>query len=123
MATGPAARTLQEMRKHGYRAQVVEKYVVQTRRRHDLFGFIDIVALDGKPGVLGIQATVTNSMSARLQKICTECADAAREWLRAGNRIEIHGWAKRGKAGERKLWTLKRHLIELPELEWRSVLQ
>ncbi len=126
MAAGPAARSLAELRKQGYYAQVVERWIPMTRRRLDLYGFIDIVAIDSAgalPGVLAVQATSTSNMSARLQKICTECADEARAWLQTGNRIEIHGWAKRGAKGKRKLWTLRRHTVELPELEWRSVLQ
>lgn len=120
---GPSARSLEECRKHGWKAQVVEKFIPQTRLRKDLFGCIDIVALDGKPGVLGIQATSTSNMSSRLQKICAECTDEMRTWLEAGNRLSVWGWAKRGPAGKRKFWVLKRHDIDLPELEWRSVLQ
>jgi hypothetical protein len=64
--------------------------------RRDLFGCIDIVALDGLPGVLGIQATSLSNRAARVAKIRTdpEVAPLARAWLLAGNRLEVWGWAK-----------------------------
>lgn len=77
-----------------------------TRRRLDLFGCIDLVVLDGLPGVLGIQATSSSNVAARRTKAETECVDALEQWLKAGNRFAVWGWAKRGKAGKRKLWTL-----------------
>lgn len=123
MAASPTSRSLEELRKHGYRAQVVERYNPHARRRVDLYGWIDIVALDGKPGVLGVQATSASNLSSRVQKICGECAEAAEEWLRAGNRAEVWAWSKKGPAGKRKVWVLRRHVIELPELLWRKALQ
>ena len=87
--------------------------MVQARRRIDLFGFIDIVALDGHPGLLGIQATTTSNAPARVTKILEECTEAALEWLAAGNRVEVWGWAKRGLKDKRKLWTLKRYSVEI----------
>ena len=113
MAKQPGQRSIDECRRRGWRAQVVEKWVVQARRRIDLFGFGDLIALDGQPGALLIQATSTGNASSRVAKIQDECAEAATEWLRAGNRIEVWGWAKRGAAGKRKLWTLRRVAVEL----------
>jgi len=72
--------------------------------------------LDGQPGSALIQATTSGNMASRVTKIQTECADAAREWLAAGNRILCWGWAKRGAAGSRKLWTLKETLISFDML-------
>jgi hypothetical protein len=92
---------------------MVEYWLAPARRRIDLFGFIDLVALDGQPGVLGIQATSTGNAPARVTKILEECTDAAIDWLASGNRIEVFGWGLRGARGKRKLWTLKRYIIEL----------
>jgi hypothetical protein len=41
----PTQRALAECKKRGWQAQVVEKWIPHTRRRLDLFGVIDIVAL------------------------------------------------------------------------------
>lgn len=117
--TSPTQRTLAHCRKLGFRVQVVERWVPfrgtdpetgEPRRggvRQDLFGCIDLVALDGLPGVLGIQACAASSAAARMAKALCEC-DALMEWLRVGNRFEVWGWAKRGPAGKRKLWTVRR---------------
>ena len=107
MTASPTARTLQRCRKEGWRAHVVEKWIPQTHRRIDLFGFIDVLALDGEDGCLGIQATSTSNVSSRLHKSFTETREALIDWLRHGNRFEVWGWATRGPAGKRKLWTLK----------------
>lgn len=93
----PTARTLAACRKTGRIAEVVERWIPRANKRKDLFGFIDIVVLDGLPGVLGIQCTSGSNVSARVKKIREECWPAAESWLRAENRIEVWGWRK--KAG------------------------
>lgn len=93
--SSPTARTLQECRKRNWPAYVTEKWVPMARIRKDAFGFGDVLVMDGQPGSLLIQATVTGAMSSRERKIREECTDEARRWLEAGNRIEVWGWAKR----------------------------
>jgi hypothetical protein len=100
-------------------AAVVERWNAHAKpfgRRVDLFGFIDIVALDGTPGVLGVQTTTQTNVSHRVEKLRTECADAMRAWLSAGNRLVIHGWAKRGARGKPKRWTVVEQTITLADL-------
>lgn len=110
MSSSPTSRTLAECRKRGYLACVVEKWIPQTKRRLDVFGFGDVLAVDpATKSTLLIQATSTANMSARVKKIMTECEESARTWLSpSSNFIEVWGWAKRGPAGKRKLWTLRR---------------
>jgi hypothetical protein len=115
MVASPTSRTLQRARSWGWRIAVVERWIPQMRRRIDLFGCIDLVALDEHDGVLGIQATSTPNMSSRVTKSKTECREALTHWLERSNRFEVWGWAKRGARGKRKLWTLRR--VEL-FLEW-----
>lgn len=100
----PTARTLKHCRELGWVADVVERFIPGARVRRDLFGFIDVVILDGKPGVLGVQACSTGDQSTRLAKIGQE--PRAGLWLAAGNRVQVWGWAKRGPRGKRKLWEL-----------------
>jgi len=114
--TSPTARTLAHLRKQGFLAAVVERRLPYGFTTIDLFGFIDVVALDGQPGLLGVQTTTQNNAAARVSKIREECGDAARRWLAAGNRIEIHGWAKRGGRGKRKLWSVSVLRLELSAL-------
>ncbi len=110
--SSPTQRTLEECRRRLWRAYVCEKWIPQTRRRADAFGFGDVLVIDDKPGALLIQATTTGNMSSRIKKIAEECGDAANAWLDAGNRIQVWGWAKRGLRGHRKLWTLKVYDVE-----------
>lgn len=102
----PTARSLAECRKRGWDAQVVERYNQYARRRIDLFGVIDIVAIT-PTGILGIQATSNNggTHAARVHKALAE--PRLVRWLRAGAHFEVWSWAKQGARGERKLWTLR----------------
>lgn len=113
----PTTRTLAECRKRGWMAQTVEKFNHHTKRRIDVFGFGDVLVVDDVPGSLLVQATSTPNMGSRVRKICTECGPAARRWLERGNRIEVWGWAKRGKAGKRKLWTLRKVEITIAMID------
>lgn len=111
MTASPTQRTLEHCRKLGWDAGVVERWNMHARVRHDLFGFVDIVALDPRTGLRMIQATTTDHMQERINKIEGD-ADLARIARSLGVRcaVEVWGWAKRGAHGKRKLWTLRRAL-------------
>jgi hypothetical protein len=111
VAKSPTSRTLEECRKRGWTAQKVEWWNAYAKIRIDLFGIIDIVVLDDAPGLLGIQATTSDNISARLAKIAE--SKEAKLWLERGLRLEVWGWAKRGPRGKRKLWTLDRRPVLL----------
>lgn len=109
----PTSRSLAELRALGYTAEVTEKWNPHAMLRHDLFGFIDILAI--RPDeIFGVQAT-GRSASTRLKK--ARGCPALREWLRAGGRFEVWSWAMRGKRGKRKTYTLSRRPITLEDLE------
>ncbi len=101
---GPTQRSLKMLRDTGHRVQVVEHWNAFSRRRVDLFGFIDIVALSPGNRLIGVQTTSGGNVSHRATKIVDECGDAARDFLRCGGFIEIHGWRKVGPKGKRKVW-------------------
>jgi hypothetical protein len=114
--TSPTQRSLQLLRKDGFTAQVVEHWNAFAHIRQDLFGFIDIVAIsDNRVGVLGIQATSQTNVSHRLEKCLP--MESLKLWLMAGNTFEVHGWGKKGKRGERKLWKIDRRVITLLDLQ------
>jgi len=115
--SSPTRHTLNHCREQGWIACVVEHWIPRTKVRVDLFGFGDVIALDGLPGSLLIQTTTTSNAPARVTKIKTERRDNARAWLQAGNRIVVHGWALRGAAGKRKLWTLKEYPVTMETLD------
>ena len=93
--SSPTQRTLAEMRKRGYIAEVVEKWIPQVKRRRDLFGFIDILCVhpEREGDVVGVQATSGSHVAERITKINEhENVGAVRK---GGIRILVHGWAKR----------------------------
>ncbi len=90
----PTSRTLQLFKKDNWLIEVTEKFNCFTKQRKDLFGFIDLIAI--RSGLtVGIQATSTPNMSARIKKIKGECFQAALKWLQAGNVIIVIGWSKK----------------------------
>ncbi len=112
--TSPTARTLAECKRRGYHVQVVERFCVYSKRRIDLFGCIDLVAITPE-GIMGIQATSGTNHSARREKANEEPRIAA--WIAAGGLFEIWSFAKRGDRDKRKLWALRAERISrLPEV-------
>ena len=84
-------RTIKMMRDQGYMVATVEYYNAFTKRKHDLFGCIDLLAI-GNGETIAIQVTSKSNMSARIKKI--ESSDALPEMLRSKWRILVHGWWK-----------------------------
>ena len=108
MADSPTRRSLVWCRDNGLVAGVVEKWNPHAKIRQDLFGWIDLIVLDGHV-TIGVQATSTSNMAAREHKIREDRAEALSAWLESPLRTaEVWGWAKRGPRGKRKVWTLKR---------------
>lgn len=61
-----------------------------------MFGFIDVLALDvANQKTIGIQTTTASHINARVDKIKSECSEAAKNWLAAGNEIVVQGWKKK----------------------------
>jgi len=112
MALSPTQLTLGECKKRKWRAQVVEKYNHHTRRRHDLWGWGDVIVLDGQPGCLLIQTTIARHAMDRARKIMNECAESCVDWLEAGNRASVWGWKKQ-KLGGRQRWVLKEYPLAI----------
>lgn len=73
---------------------MVERWNPYARIRQDLFGILDILGISGVAGggFVGVQTTTASNVAARRTKI--RASLAARAWLLAGGRIEIHGWRK-----------------------------
>ncbi|HEY3319590.1 MAG TPA: hypothetical protein VGP72_03835 [Planctomycetota bacterium] len=98
----PTARTLAELRAHGWTAQVVEHWNSFAHIRQDLFGVIDIVAVAPGRGFFGVQATSSTNISTRVAK--SKAEPRLKTWLEAGGRFAVVGWGKRGPRGGRKTW-------------------
>jgi hypothetical protein len=76
----------------GYKCEVVESYNSFTKRKKDMFGILDMVAI-GNEETLGIQMTSKNNMSSRIKKI--QESDYFVELLRSKWRIIVIGWFKK----------------------------
>lgn len=85
----PSQRTIKHLKDQGYMVANVETYNAFTRRKHDLWGCIDILAI-GNGETLAVQVTSKSNMSARIKKI--EDSEALPEMLRSGWRVIVHGW-------------------------------
>lgn len=88
----PTSRTIDWFKARGHYAGVVERWIPQARKRIDLLGFIDIVAVTDR--LIGIQATAFPALNQRVKKICEDRCDEAKAWLDAGGLIEIWTWTK-----------------------------
>ena len=87
----PTQNSLKLLREKYEIVAVVEWWNSFTRRRHDLFGVWDIIAV-GNGEVCLVQTTSYSNVSARIRKIeGNECLAPLRK---AGVRLEVHGWRK-----------------------------
>lgn len=103
--SSPTQRTLALLKKEGWTAGIVERWIPQARKRIDLFGIIDILAMKGRC-LLGVQTTSGSNVAAHITKALAE--PRLREWLMTNNIFEIWGWRKVGPRGKRKLWQVRR---------------
>lgn len=89
----PTQRTLKLLREEGSElVQVVERWNQFAQVRQDLFGIIDVLAVQGKT-VIAVQATSRSNVSDRIKKILTH--DSYPILRKLPNwRIEVHGWDK-----------------------------
>jgi len=76
----------------GYKCEVVESYNSFTKRKKDMFGILDMVAI-GNEETVGIQMTSKSNMSSRIKKI--QESDYFVELLRSKWRIIVIGWFKK----------------------------
>ncbi len=111
--SSPTARSLELLREMKFQCQVVESFNHFTKQRKDLFGIIDILAVHETLGILGVQTTTGSNHSARFKKACKA---PLHKWFRAGAHMAIWSWSKRGKQGERKLWTVRVQQVVLEDL-------
>lgn len=84
-------RTISLLKEQGYQCTVVETYCAFTKRKKDLFGIFDILAV-GNGETIAVQITSKANMSARIKKI--QESEFLPEIIRSGWRIKVIGWAK-----------------------------
>lgn len=97
--TSPTQRSLKHWRDKGYLCAIVEHWNQHAHIRQDLYGFIDVLAINGED-IVGIQACIGSDVSTRVKKIVEH--DNYPKVI-AAMRIVVHGWRKNA-AGR---WTLR----------------
>jgi hypothetical protein len=93
----PTQRTIRELKNQGRKCGIVERFnsfVGPHGIRQDLFGIIDIIALDPERGVVGVQAC-GQDFSGHFKKITIDRAEQTIDWLMTpGAVLELWGWRK-----------------------------
>lgn len=110
----PTARTLHECRQRGWIADVTERWIGKApfAKRKDLFGFIDVLAIDTTTNQLvAIQCTSGSNCSARISKILHECETASLALAKAGVRLEVWAWKKYARKVARRSWRVRVEVI------------
>jgi hypothetical protein len=102
----PTQRTLKALRGQGRICGIVERFNPYGGKhgvRQDLFGFIDIIALDPVLGVVGVQSC-GEAFSGHVKKMTELRHYEMKAWLRHA-KVELWGWRKvvlkRGSASVR----------------------
>lgn len=91
----PTARSLAYLRKAGFVAEVVEKWIPGANIRRDFLGIIDILAFrPGSPVMVGVQATSRSNMGARQRKAME--STTLIPWVSSGHMFLVWGWDKKG---------------------------
>lgn len=109
----PTQRTLAHLRDQGFKCEVVERWNMHSRTRHDLFHIIDIIALDPVNGVLGVQCFST-SFADHIKKMLGEHLDNTVSWLSTpGTKLYLYGWRKVVKQRGSKVMIYKPRIQEL----------
>lgn len=86
---------------------MVEHYEPRSHRRHDLFGFADLLAIDpSRRGAVAIQVMRDSHWTWHRNKLLRELR--VRRWIERGNHLDCHLWGKRrghGRGG--RIWVLR----------------
>jgi hypothetical protein len=105
----PTQRTLRALREQGLVCAIVEKwnpYGGPFGIRQDLFGIIDILALDPRRGVVGVQST-GQDFAGHFRKLTEEKAQECLDWLTTpGTALELWAWrkVKAQRGGKALIW-------------------
>lgn len=118
----PTQRTLRALRELGRVAGIVERfnaYAGPHGVRQDLFGIIDVLALDPERGVVGIQST-GQDFAAHWRTLTQERVQEVTDWLRTpGTSLELWGWrkVKLHRGGKAERWQPRIKVVSLADLE------
>jgi len=114
MADSPYSLSAALFRSRGYVVGKTEHWNAFARIRQDLFGIADMVAFCPRRRLTVMcQTTTRDHLAVHEEKV--RASVPFWWWVRTDGIFTIHGWAKRGGTGRRKLW-------EVIEVEYFSVM-
>jgi len=130
MGTSPTQRSLAYLKKQGLKTGIVERWLPNPAypgggKRSDLFGIIDILAIDG-PETIGVQST-GQAFSEHHKKLTEEKEQETIDWLQGGTRLLLLiGWRKllKKRGGKLKLWKpriRKYYILKDGKIDWKDV--
>jgi hypothetical protein len=129
MASKPTQRSLAHLRQEGWTVCIVEKYLpargnMKFPRRIDAFGFGDLLACRAwartdnptertEKEIALVQTTGSPSSGGWFAQHRAKilALPEFQQWKDAGGLVLLHGWAKRGPRGKRKVWTLREEVL------------
>ena len=118
----PVQRTIRELKNQGRKCGIVQRwnaYVGPHGARQDLFGILDIIALDPERGVIGIQCTGIDFAN-HLRKLTEEKAQDSLDWLQTpGTSLELWAWrkVKRQRGGIARVWRPRIQEIKIEDIK------
>ena len=115
----PTQRTLAELRKMGMKVAVVEKWNAFSKVRQDLFGIVDILALDPVRGFVGVQCT-GNDFAGHWNKLTVDHAQDCIDWLNTpGGSLELWAWrkVKVKRGGKATTWSPRVRVLTLDDFK------
>jgi hypothetical protein len=111
----PTQRTLTELKKRGYLADIVERFIPVPPHgiRRDFLHFIDIIALDGER-TIGIQCCGATGHKEHKRKILSN--PHASTWCKGNRTIELWSWrkVKVKRGGKQLVWKPRIEEIKVP---------
>lgn len=123
MATSPTQRTIKGLKDLGRIPGIVERFnshVGNFGIHQDLFGFLDIIAIDPEDGIIGVQSC-GQDFAEHITKMTGERNEAMYEWLKHA-KVELWGWrkVKLKRGGKAMRWKprVADFWIEDKEIKW-----
>lgn len=118
----PVQRTIRELKNNGRKCAIVQRWnphVGPHGVRQDLFGIIDVLALDPQRGVIGVQCC-GGDFAAHWHKMIEGMRQETLDWLQTpGTALEIWSWrkVKVKRGGKAMVWRPRIKQIILDDLE------
>jgi hypothetical protein len=114
--SSPTEKTLAALKAKGCMCGMVERWIPRARIRKDLFGIIDIIALEPGRGIVGVQSTGTD-FSSHNTKLTVENVIASIAWLEAGGHLELWSWSrvKQKRGGSRMIYRPRVKVYQLAD--------